>query len=264
MQGRRAPGHVVHGVKYFDGGLERPQVLRVTLAGQTEDKAVLKRLQGKALHIARVGGHVAVEIVGEIPHAVQVHPGAHAITQQPGLVLHAHIPQALHRVVGADRLLDDGRLLRRQGPHPGLHPLQQGFVQGKVPRRPQEQGILHPHPAHVIPAYNIVKGLQQQEQGGALIGLHPGPVRRRDHGQGAVPVQLFVQLTQLAVPVDQQNVVGIVPLHLVRDGLKGRSDGIVPSRLAHGHMKHLVTLHGHILLRAAFPPPVYLICLRWV
>ena len=141
VQGRRAPGHVVHGMKYFDGGLERPQVLRVTLAGQTEDKAVLKRLQGEALHIARVGGHVAVEIVSEVPHAVQIHPGAHAIAQQPGLVLHAHIPQPLYPVVGADRLLDDGRLLRRQGPHPGLHPLQQGFVQGKVPRRPQEQGV---------------------------------------------------------------------------------------------------------------------------
>ena len=119
------------------------------------------------------------------------------------------------------------------------------------------QGILHTHPAYFIPAHGVVKGFQQQEQGGALIGLHPGPVRRRDHGQGAVPVQLFVQLTQLSVPVDQQNIVGIVPLHLVRDGLKGRSGGIVPDRLAHGHTKHLIVFHVHILLRAASPPPVY-------
>lgn len=100
----------------------------------------------------------------------------------------------------------------RELPHPGLYPFQQSLIRRELPLGAAEQSVaqgeLHRDSLHIFPAYRIIKGLQHQQNGAALIGLASGLVGGGDEGQCAVPVQYFVQLPELAIPVYQQNIRG--------------------------------------------------------
>ena len=251
IHGRGAVLIVVHGLKDLSGGLEPAKLLRLLLGGQAEDKAVLKGLQREPFEIARVGHHIAVEVVGKAIQSIQVDPGADPVFQDPRLVLHTVGGEEGPGVLDVHRLLLDGQGLGGQLAHPLLHLGQQGGIQGKVTPCPAEQGIaqgeLHPDVLHLVPAHRVVKGLQHQQDGAALIGLAAGLVRGGHHSQRAVPLDGLIQLPQLAVPVHQQDVVGMIPLHLVGHRLIGRARGVQALFSVYGHAKHVFVLHAVLL-----------------
>ena len=230
-QGLRALGGAVKLPEHLQGGLEVPQAAGILQGGQAEDEAVLKQLQPEAADVAGVRHHVAVEVVHEAVQLVHVHMGVHPEAEQLGLV-HQPLPaEQLHGVVGVE-----GTLLNGQGggghlPHTGLHPVQQGLVQGKAPLGAEEQGaaegVVHGQAVHVFRARHIVERLDHQEHRAALVGLDAGYVPGGDQAQGAVPVQRLVKLAQLAVPVHQQNVVGIPVLEVGGDAAEGGAAGVI-------------------------------------
>ena len=95
-------------------------------------------------------------------------------------------------------MLSDGDRLFGQCPHAALHPLQQCLVQLKRSAGQDEQrvaeGVLHGDPLDPLLAHFVIKGLQEQENGAPLIGLHARPVLEREQLQRTVPVQGFAQL----------------------------------------------------------------------
>ena len=119
-------------LKDFLGGEERPQLLRVFLGRQAQDKAVFKQLQGEAPDIAGIRRHIAVKIVHKAVQGVDVDPGVNPEAEKPGLVVLARLAEQFHGVVGADGLLLNGQRLVGQLPHPGLHSVQKGPIQGKI------------------------------------------------------------------------------------------------------------------------------------
>ena len=242
-----AEGGLMQLPEYLDGGLELPQLVGVLLGGQAEDKAVFEQLQLKAADVARVGGHVAVEVVQKAVQRVDIDPGVDPEAEQIGLVDQPGLAEQLHGVVGGDRPLLDGKGLGGQLPHPLLHPVQEGLIQGKAAPGQTEQsaaeGVLHRDALHVFPARHIVEGLQHEKYRAALIGLDARLVLGGDHFQGAVPVQGFVQLTELAVPVDQQDVIGAAVLKISSHGAVGRPVGVGALLPSHGDFYQLLFLH---------------------
>ena len=138
--------------------------------------------------------------------------------------------EQLHSVIGANGALFDGQRLGGQLPHTGLHPVQQSLIQRKLtPSQDKEgaaEGVFHRNPIHVFLARHIVKRFQHQQNRAALIGLDTGLVLGCDHFQRTVPVQKLVKLTQLPIPVDQQDIAGIAVLEVCHDSPVGRPAGI--------------------------------------
>ena len=233
---------VMHGLKHLHRGRELTHLLRFLQRRQAEDEAILKQLQSKPLKITGVRYHVAVEIVSEAVQSVKIDPGADAVFQEPGLILHAVFCQKGRGVFDIHRLLFNGQNLTDQLPHPVLDPVQQGVIQREAASGPAEQSIaqgkFHPDVLHLLPAYHVIKCLEHQENGTALIGLAARLVGGGDHGEGAVPLHGLLQLTELAVPVHQQDLVGIVLLKFRGDGAVSGSVGILVYRAVHGDVQH--------------------------
>ena len=89
--------------------------------------------------------------------------GVDAEAEEPGLVDHPGLKEQLHGVVGADGALLNGQGLGGQLPHPGLHPVQQGLVQSKIPPGQDEkgaaQGVFHRNALYIFLARHVVEGL---------------------------------------------------------------------------------------------------------
>ena len=176
--------------------------------------------------------------------------GVDAVAQEPGLIQHLRPLEHLHGVIGVDRLLLNGQRLGSYVPHTGFHTVQQRLAQGEAAPCPDEQGvadgILHGNSFYVFLARDIKEGFQHQEDRTALIGLHTWLFFRRDHLQRTVPVQRFVQLAELSVPVDQQNVVGKVLLKIGGDSPERCSEGIGVLSTVHGDLDHGSAFHQMI------------------
>ena len=246
---------VVHGPEDLHGWSEGSHLLRVFQGGQAENEAVLKGLQGEPAEVAGVRHHVAIEIVGEAVQSVEVHPGADAVVQEPGLVLHAVGLQESHGLLNVHGPLFDGQGLVHKSTHPLLYLGQQVSVQGKAAVGLAEQGVaegeLHPDVFHIFPARHVVKSLEHQQNGTALIGLAARLVRAGDHGEGAVPLEGLVQLPELAVPVHQQDLVGIFRLKISGNGAVGGAVRVLVHPAVDGHVHHLCSFHKGLLLSMA-------------
>ena len=88
------------------------------------------------------------------------------------------------------------------------------------------EGILHRQALHPLRPHYVMERLEHQKYCAALIGLDAGLILGGDHPQGAVPVQGLVELTELSVPVDQQDVAGEPVLKVRRDDAVGRCVGV--------------------------------------
>ena len=97
--------------EHLHGGPEVSQPVRSFLVRQPQDKTILKQFQAKALQIAGIRDHVAVEIVGKAIQRIDVDMGVDAVAEQAGFVQHMRLLKQLHGIVGADRaFLDRQRL----------------------------------------------------------------------------------------------------------------------------------------------------------
>ena len=114
-------------------------------------------------------------------------------------------------------------------------------------------GILHGDALHVFTARHIVEGFQHQEDRAALIGLHPRLILGCEHFEGAVPVQGLMQLTELSVPVDQQDVIRIIFLKIRGDHPVWRPEGVCMLRSIHGYLHHFRVFHKIPLNSLCFP-----------
>ena len=134
-----------------------------------------------------------------------------------------------------------------QLPHPHLHPVQQGLVQNEIALDPDKQGaaegVGHADAFHVLPAGYVIKRFEHEEDRAALIGLDAGYVLGGNHVQRAVPVQGLVELTELAVPVDQQDIMGKPLLKIRRDGAVGRPLGIGIFHAVYHDLCHFLFYH---------------------
>ena len=235
----RTEGGVVEGLEDLDGGRERPEAAGVPQVGQPQDEAVLEDLEGEPLQIAGVRDHVPVKIVGKILQGVDVDPGTDPKAEQLRLVQHPAAAEELHRVLGAEGAFPNGDRLADQLAHPLLHPVQQGLIQNEISLGSDEQGaadgILHRDALDALRPHRVIKSGEHQKDYAALIGLASRPVHRGDHAQGAVPVQGLVQLTQLSIPVHQEDVAGIAVLRISGDGLIGGAQGVVPGLPVYDH-----------------------------
>ena len=228
---------VIQGAEHLQGGLEGEQLGGVGGVRQPEDQAAVKQLQLELPEVPGVGDHIAVEVVGEILQLIVVDPGVDPESQQLCLVRELLGLKQGDGVVSGDRVLPNGDGLGGKLPHVRLHPVQKRLVQAEGAAGQDEQGVaegvLHGDALDAVPAQHIVKGLQHQENGASLIGLHAGPILDREQLQRAVPVQGLPQLAQLPVPVHQQDVAGVLPLKIFCDPLKGRAGGVGVPVLSH-------------------------------
>ncbi len=136
----------------------------IFLGGEAEDKAVLVQLQAEAADIPGVRHHIAVEIVHEAVQVVDVDVGVDAEAEELGFVDLPVLPEQVDGVIGAEGPLLDGLSRGGQFPHAGLHPVQQGLVQGEIAPGQDEkgaaEGVFHRQALHVLPARHVVKGLE--------------------------------------------------------------------------------------------------------
>ena len=247
VHGGGTPLCVVHSPEHLHGRGERPHLLRVFQRRQPEDEAVLKRFQCKPLEIAGIRHHVAVEIVGKAVQRVEVHAGADAVFQDACLVLHAVGLQEGYGVLDVHGALFDGKRLLCQFSHSLFHFGQQTGIEVKRAPRPAEQGVAEGELCRdipdVFPAHHVIKRLEHQQNGAALVSLMPRLVRAGDHGEGAVPLKGLVKLPELALPVYQQDLVGIFRLKIGGDGSVGGAVGVLAHRAVDGHVYHLRSFH---------------------
>ena len=168
--------------------------------------------------------------------------GVDAVAQKTGFVLKAAGAEHGYGIVNVDGALFNGQRLGGELPHPGLYPFQQSLIRRELPLGAAEQSVaqgeLHGDSLRIFPAYRIIKGFQHQQNGTALIGLASGLVGGGDEGQCAVPVQYFVQLPELAVPVYQQNIVGNLSLMVGSNDAKRRPGGVLASASVYGDVQH--------------------------
>ena len=94
--------------EYLVGGPEVPQLIGIFLGGQAQDEAVLKQLQAKALDIAGIGRHVAVEVIHKAVQRVDVDMGVDPEAEQLGLVDEPLPLEQLDGVVNIDGMFSMG------------------------------------------------------------------------------------------------------------------------------------------------------------
>ena len=173
--------------------------------------------------------------------------GVDAEAEQLRLVHQPLLLEQLYGVVGADGAFFNRQRLGGQLPHPLLHPVQQGLVQGKGAQRTDKEGpaegALHTDALHVFPACHVIKCLQHQKNRAALIRLDARNILGGDHLQRTVPVQGLVELTQLSIPVHQQDIIGEARLDIRRDGAVGRPLGIGIFHTVYHDLYHSLFFH---------------------
>ena len=177
--------------------------------------------------------------------------------KQPGLVVHPIFLKQLHSVVRADRVFLNGDCLIYKQPHPLADLIQEGLVEDKAALGPNKQPwanrVFHRNSLHVFAACHIIKGLEHQKDRASLVGLDAGLVLCCDYVQGAVPVQCFIQLTELPVSADQQNIVFIFLLKVSGNGLISGPIGVGARSLAHSYGAQFGLFHKNSFLRSTRP-----------
>ena len=197
------PGGLGHHLKQLPAGLKLWHMLRVIPSGKHQHKAVAVLYQVKVLHIPCVLDHIPVKIVLKPGQVVQIHPGSHAIPEQTGLVLHPVPGKQLHRLIRVDAALHNRQFLGHIVLHLLFYPQKKLIRNGHIPlylhEKPFSQGKFHTDPLHPVSAHNVVKCLQHNQLGAALIRLHPRLMPRRNKLHPAVRVNRLVQLHQFPV-----------------------------------------------------------------
>ena len=175
---------------------------------------------------------------------------------------HAAPLEELHGVFGAEGLLFNGNCRGGQFPHPCLHPIQQGLVQGEAAPGQDEEGaaqrVFHADVFHLLTAHDIIERLQHQQEGAALVGLETGLVLGGNHFQGTVPVQSLVELAELAVPVDQKDVIERAVLKVRGNGAVRGSAGIGVRCAVHSNSQNFFLVHGMASFMCDYPAYIVL------
>ena len=196
----------------------------------------------KVFDVSGVGDHVAVKIVAEILQRVIIDPGGNPAAEQLCLVIELSLLKHGDGVLCGNGVLLYGERPNHKFPHAGLYPLQQPAVQLKGASGGDKQrvaeGVFHADACNLFAPHHIIKCFEHQEDNAALIGVHTGLVLDGDHLQGAVPVQLLSQFTQLSIPLHQENIMGIGGLEILRNGLIGCPGGILAAGSAHSYRIH--------------------------
>ena len=233
--------------EHLHGGPEISQPVRSFLVRQPQDKTILEQFQAEVLQVACIRNHVAVEIIGKTIQRIDVDMRIDAVAEQAGLIQHPRPLEHLHGIVGADGAFLNRQRLCRHLPHTSLHTLQKRRIQSKVPLCPDKQGVtdgvFDGKPLHIFRTGYVMESLQHQKSHTAFVRLHSRLFFCRDHFQRTIPVQGLVQLTELSIPVDQQNLIGMLPLKINSDLLIRSSKGICTFHPVHDHIQQLLFFH---------------------
>ena len=169
------------------------------------------------LDVACILHHIPVIIVLKAVNAVDIDPGYHAVTEQPGLVIHPQLLKKLNGIVRGYAALHNRNLPLHVLPHLSLYRIQEFLVQDKVSpglhKESPADGKIDHQLFHIAGSRHAVECLQHHKGCTPLIGGHSRLILCRDKGQLAV-LYLFMQLLELSIYPYQQNVIFILLLVL--------------------------------------------------
>ena len=134
-------------------------------------------MQGKRSQIRSVRNHVAIIIIFETAHIIDIDFGSPAVMKQFFFVFHPVLREQCDRIVRTDRFFVDRHFLGNQFPHSGFHFIKKILIQCHITVDrtviSAADGKMDPNSADVFMPCLMVECLQQKQRHTPPVGRHP-------------------------------------------------------------------------------------------